>query len=194
MNPKLKMGIVGGEGIGTVHQMAARLDGKIELVAGAFSSNAERSKRSGEQLGLHPSRVYDGYRAMAAEEAKLPADERIDFVSIVTPNHLRFPVAKAFLEVGFNVVCDKPMTFDLAEALELRGLVKKSGKVFALAYNYTGYPMVKEAREIVRRGELGKMLKVVTEYPQGWLLNPLEAKGQEQVWQTIQARLGPPVA
>jgi predicted dehydrogenase len=94
MNPKLKMGIVGGGGIGTVHQMAARLDGKIELVAGAFSSNAERSKRSGEQLGLHPSRVYNNYRAMAAKEAKLPADERIDFVSIVTPNHLHFPVAK----------------------------------------------------------------------------------------------------
>jgi predicted dehydrogenase len=190
MNPKLKMGIVGGGGIGTVHQMAARLDGEIELVAGAFSSNAERSKRSGERLGLHPSRVYDDYRAMAAAEAKRPAGERIDFVSIVTPNHLHFPVAKAFLEAGFNVVCDKPMTFDLAEALELRGLVNKSGKVFALTYNYTGYPMVKEAREIVRRGELGKMLKVVTEYPQGWLLNPLEAKGQEQVWRNDPSKAG----
>jgi predicted dehydrogenase len=190
MNPKLKMGIVGGGGIGTVHQMAARLDGKIELVAGAFSANAERSKRSGERLGLHPSRVYDDYRAMAAEEANRPADERIDFASIVTPNHLHFPVAEAFLEAGFNVVCDKPMTFDLAEALELRGLVKKSGKVFALTYNYTGYPMVKEAREIVRRGELGKVLKVVTEYPQGWLLNPLEAKGQEQVWRNDPSKAG----
>ncbi|MBV9491466.1 MAG: Gfo/Idh/MocA family oxidoreductase [Verrucomicrobia bacterium] len=190
MNPKLKMGIVGGGGIGTVHQMAARLDGKIELVAGAFSSNAERSKRSGEQLGLHPSRVYDDYRAMAAKEAELPADERIDFVSIVTPNHLHSPVAKAFLEAGFNVVCDKPMTFDLAEALELKDLVKKSGKVFALTYNYTGYPMVKEAREIVRRGELGKVLKVVTEYPQGWLLNPLEAKGQEQAWRNDPSKAG----
>jgi len=190
MNPKLKMGIVGGGGIGTVHQMAARLDGKIELVAGAFSSTAERSKRSGEQLGLHPSRVHDDYRTMAAEEAELPADERIDFVSIVTPNHLHFPVAKAFLGAGFNVVCDKPMTFDLAEALELRGLVKKSGKVFASTYNYTGYPMVKEAREIVRRGELGKVLKVVTEYPQGWLLNPLEAKGQEQAWRNDPSKAG----
>ena len=132
MNPKLKMGIVGGGGIGVVHQMAARLDGKIELVAGAFSSDAERSKRSGAQLGLHPSRVYSDYRAMAAEEAKLSAGERIDFVSIVTPNHLHFPVAKTFLETGFNVVCDKPMTFDLDEALELRSLVKKSGKVFEL--------------------------------------------------------------
>ena len=190
MNPKLKMGIVGGGGIGVVHQMAARLDGKIELVAGAFSSDAERSKRSGAQLGLHPSRVYSDYRAMAAEEAKLSAGERIDFVSIVTPNHLHFPVAKTFLETGFNVVCDKPMTFDLDEALELRSLVEKSGKVFALTYNYTGYPMVKEAREIVRRGELGKILKVVTEYPQGWLLNPLEAKGQEQVWRNDPVKAG----
>ena len=121
--------------------MAARLDGKIELVAGAFSLDAERSKRSGAQLGLHPSREYSDYRAMAAEEAKLSAGERIDFVSIVTPNHLHFPVAKTFLETGFNVVCDKPMTFDLDEALELRSLVEKSGKVFALTYNYTGYPM-----------------------------------------------------
>jgi predicted dehydrogenase len=177
------MGIVGGGGIGTVHQVAARLNGTIELVAGAFSSNAERSKRSGEHLGLHPSRVHDDYRAMAA-------DERIDFVSIVTPNHLHFPVAKAFLEAGFNVVCDEPMTFDLAEALELRGLVKESGKVFALTHNDTGYPVVKEAREIVRRGELGKMLKVVTEYPRGWLLNPLEAKSQEQVWRNDPSKAG----
>ena len=190
MNAKLKMGIVGGGGIGGVHQMAARLDGKIELVAGAFSSDAERSKRSGAQLGLHSSRVYSDYRAMAAEEAKLSAGERIEFVSIVTPNHLHFPVAKTFLETGFNVVCDKPMTFDLDEALELRSLVKKSGKVFALTYNYTGYPMVKEARQIVRRGELGKILKVVTEYPQGWLLNPLEARGQEKVWRNDPVKAG----
>jgi predicted dehydrogenase len=190
MSPELKMGMVGGGGIGVVHQMAARLDGKIKLVAGAFSSNAERSKRSAGELGLHPSRVYSDYRTMAVEEAKLPAGERIDFVSIVTPNHLHFPVAKTFLETGFNVVCDKPMTFDLHEALELRSLVKESGKVFVLTYNYTGYPMVKEAREIVRRGELGKILKVVTEYPQGWLLNPLEARGQEQVWRNDPSKAG----
>ena len=114
---------------------------------------------------------------MAAGEAKLPAGERIDFVSIVIPNHLHFPVAKTFLETGFNVVCDKPMTFDLDEALELRSLVKRSGKVFALSYNYTGYPMVKEAREIVRRGELGKILKVVTEYPQRLAVKPTRGKG-----------------
>lgn len=143
----------GGEAlIGVIHQMAAQLDGKIELIAGTFSSNAERSKRSGETLGLHPSRVYGDYRTMAIEEAKLPTGERMDFVSIVTPNHLHFPVAKTFLETWFNVVCDKPMTFDLREAIELSSLVKKSEKVFALTYSYTGYPMVKEARETVRRG------------------------------------------
>jgi predicted dehydrogenase len=194
MKPKLKMAMVGGgrEGtIGVVHQTAAQLDGKIELVAGAFSSDGERSRQAGEDLGLHSSRVYSDYRIMATEEAKLPAGERIDFVSIVTPNHLHFPVAKAFLEAGFNVVCDKPMTHDLSEAFELRNLIKKTGKVFALTYSYTGYPMVKEAREIVRRGELGKLLKVVTEYPQGWLLNPLDAKGQEQAWRNDPEKAGP---
>jgi predicted dehydrogenase len=185
MKHKLKMGMVGGGGnatIGVIHRMAAQLDGEIELVAGTFSSNAERSRRSGERQGLHPSRVYSDYRTMATEEAKLSKGERIDFVSIVTPNHLHFPMAKTFLEIGFNVICEKPMTFDLSEALELRSLVKKSQKVFALTYSYTGYPMVKEAREMVRRGELGKILKVITEYPQGWRLNPLEATEQDQVW------------
>jgi predicted dehydrogenase len=192
MKPKLKMGMVGGGGeatIGVIHKMAAQLDGKIELIAGAFSSNAERSQRSGETLGLHPSRVYSDYRTMATEEAKLPRGERIDFVSIVTPNYLHFPVAKTFLEIGFNVVCEKPMTFDLGEALELRSLVKKSEKVFALTYSYAGYPMVKEAREIVGRGELGKILKVITEYPQGWLLNPLEAHDQD-VWRNDPRKAG----
>src|SRR5262245_61670238 len=150
MEHKLKMGMVGGGGdatIGVLHRMAAQLDGGIELVAGAFSSNAERSRRCGERLGLHPSRIYSDYFGMATEEVKLPKRERIDFVSIVTPNHLHFPVAKAFLEIGFNVVCEKPMTFDLKEAFELKNLVTKSQKVFALTYSYTGYPMAKEARE-----------------------------------------------
>ena len=175
--------MVGGGGdatIGVLHRMAAQLDGGIELVAGAFSSNAERSRRYGERLGLHSARIYSDYFAMATEEAKLSKGERIDFVSIVTPNHLHFPVAKAFLESGFNVVCEKPMTFDLNEALELRSLVAKSRKVFAVTYSYTGYPMVKQAREMVRRGELGKILKVITEYPQGWRANPLEATEQDQ--------------
>lgn len=187
MKRKLKMGMVGGGRdafIGAVHRMAAWLDGKIELVAGAFSSSAGKSKQSGEDLGLDPSRVYSNYETMAAEEAKLSPGERIDFVTIVTPNFAHFPVAKTFLEAGFNVVCDKPMTYDLDQARELRDLVKKSGKVFALTHNYTGYPMVKEAREMVRRGDLGKLLKVVAEYPQGWLINPIDN------WRTDPAKAG----
>jgi predicted dehydrogenase len=127
---------------------------------------------------------------MATREADLPAGERIDFVSVVTPNHLHFPVAKAFLENGFNVVCEKPMTFNLAEALELRSLVRKSGKVFALTYSYAGYPMVKEARDVVRRGELGQILKVITEYPQGWQLNPLEATDKDHAWRNDPSKAG----
>jgi predicted dehydrogenase len=194
MTQKLKMGMVGGGRdafIGAVHRMAARLDGRIELVAGAFSSDPAKSRASGEDLGLHPSRVYSDYDTMAAAESKLPAGERIDFVSIVTPNHVHFPPAKTFLEAGFHVVCDKPLTFDLAEAKALRDLVKSTGKVFALTHNYTGYPMVKEARELVRNGDLGKILKVVAEYPQGWLIQPIDAEGQKQAaWRTDPSRTG----
>ena len=188
MTKKLKMGMVGGGRdafIGGVHRMAARLDGEIELVAGAFSSDPEKAKRSGEDLSLESERVYRDYQTMVETEARLPVGKRIDFVSIVTPNHLHFPIAKLFLEAGFNVVCDKPMTFDLGEAFALRDLVKKSGKVFALTHNYTGYPMAKEARELVQRGALGTILKVVAQYPQGWLLRPIDAEGQKQaVWRT----------
>jgi predicted dehydrogenase len=191
---KLKMGMVGGGRdafIGGVHRMAARLDGEIELVAGAFSSDPEKAKRSGEDLSLESERVYRDYQTMVETEARLPVGKRIDFVSIVTPNHLHFPVAKLFLEAGFNVVCDKPMTFDLGEALALRDLVKKSGKIFVLTHNYTGYPMVKEARELVQRGALGTILKVVAQYPQGWLLRPIDAEGQKQaVWRTNPEQAG----
>jgi predicted dehydrogenase len=194
MTQKLKMGMVGGGRdafIGAVHRMAARLDGRIELVAGAFSSDAAKSRASGEDLGLDSSRVYPDYETMAAAEAKLPESERIDFVSIVTPNHVHFPPAKTFLEAGFHVVCDKPMTYDLAEAKALRDLVKSTGKVFALTHNYTGYPMVKEARELVRNGDLGKILKVVAEYPQGWLIQPIDAEGQKQAaWRTDPSKTG----
>jgi len=177
--------------IGAVHRMAARLDGRIELVAGAFSSDPAKSKASGEDLGLDPSRVYPDYQTMAAAESKLPENERIDFVSIVTPNNVHFPPARTFLEAGFHVVCDKPMTFDLAEANALREVVKSTGKVFALTHNYTGYPMVKEARELVRNGDLGKILKVVAEYPQGWLIQPIDAEGQKQAaWRTDPSRTG----
>jgi predicted dehydrogenase len=194
MTQKLKMGMVGGGRdafIGAVHRMAARLDGRIELVAGAFSSDPAKSRASGEELGLDPSRVYPDYETMAAAESKLPEAERIDFVSIVTPNNVHFPPAKTFLEARFHVVCDKPMTYDLAEAKALRDLVKSTGKVFALTHNYTGYPMVKEARELVRNGELGKILKVVAEYPQGWLIQPIDAEGHKgAAWRTDPSRTG----
>jgi predicted dehydrogenase len=194
MPHKLKMGMVGGGRdafIGAVHRMAARLDDRIELVAGAFSSDAAKSRASGEDLGLDPARVYPNFQAMVVSEAKLPVGQRIDFVSIVTPNYLHFSPAKAFLEAGFNVVCDKPMTFNLDEAKQLRDIVKATGKVFALTHNYTGYPMVKEARELVRNGELGKILKVVAEYPQGWLIQPIDAEGQKQAsWRTDPSKTG----
>lgn len=171
MNRKLRMGMVGGGRgafIGGVHRMAANLDGKIELVAGCFSSDPEKSKLSGEDLFLDPSRVYTSYEEMATAEAALPADKRIDFVSIVVRNNLHVPVSKAFLAAGINVICDKPMALSLEEAKEFADLVKKSGKVFALTHNYTGYPMVKEARAMVKAGKLGRLLKVVAEYPQGY--------------------------
>ena len=177
--------------IGAVHRLAANLDGQIELVAGAFSADAKNSTITGEQLFLNPSRVYASYAEMAECESKLPADERIDFVAIVTPNFLHAPVATAFLKKGFHVVCDKPMTLTLKEAKALREVVRKSGKVFALTHNYTGYPMVKEARELVRTGQLGKILKVVAEYPQGWLLDKIETTGHKQAaWRADPKKAG----
>ncbi len=191
---KLRYGMVGGGQnafIGAVHRMAANLDGQIELVAGAFSADAKNSRTTGEQLFLNPRRVYGSYEEMAKAEAALPADERIDFVSIVTPNFLHAPVATTFLKAGFHVVCDKPMTLTLREAKSLRDTVRKTGKVFALTHNYTGYPMVKEARELVRSGKLGKILKVVAEYPQGWLLDKIEAEGQKQAaWRSDPKKAG----
>ncbi len=188
MKRKLKAGMVGGGRgafIGGVHRMAMRLDGRIDLVAGAFSSDPEKSKVSGEDLFLDPKRVYSDYRTMAAEEAKLPIGERIDFVCVVTPNRTHVPVSKAFLEAGFHVVCDKPLAFNLEEALDLQRLVKQTGKIFALTHNYTGYPMVKQARELARNGELGEIVKIVVEYPQGWLSKPIDQEGQKQAsWRT----------
>jgi len=191
---KLRYGMVGGGQnafIGAVHRLAANLDGQIELVAGAFSSDAGNSKTTGDQLFLNPKRVYASYAEMAEREAALPADERIDFVSIVTPNFLHAPVATLFLQKGFHVVCDKPMTLNLKEAKALRATVRRSGKVFALTHNYTGYPMVKEARELVRGGKLGRILKIVAEYPQGWLLDRIEAEGQKQAaWRADPKKAG----
>ncbi|MDQ5981019.1 MAG: hypothetical protein QG602_3997 [Verrucomicrobiota bacterium] len=194
MNRKLRYGMIGGGRgafIGGVHRIAAIMDGQAVLTAGAFSSDAARSKASGEDLFLDPSRVYGSYQEMAAAEAKLPADQRLDFIVIVTPNHQHFPPAKLFLEAGFNVVCDKPVTFNLAEAKKLAAVVKKSKKVFVLTHNYTGNAMVKQARELVQAGALGEIRKVVAEYPQGWLSTLLEKTGQKQAgWRTDPKRSG----
>ena len=171
LDRKLRMGMVGGGRgafIGGVHRMAAALDGRIELVAGAFSSNPEKSKLSGEDLMLDPNRVYASYQDMATQEAALPADQRIDFVSIVARNDLHYDVAKAFLDAGINVICEKPLAFSHEQGKQLAAAVKDSGKVFALTHNYTGYPMVKEAKAMVAAGKLGRILKVVAEYPQGY--------------------------
>lgn len=171
--------------------MAAALDGEIELVCGAFSSDPQRSKESGEELYLPAGRVYGSFEEMIQKEKELPEGERMDFVSIVTPNHMHFPPAKMALENGFHVVCDKPMTLNLQEAKELKELVDQTGKLFCLTHNYTGYPMVKEAREMVRSGKLGKIRKVIVEYPQGWLSSFLEGTGNQQAaWRTDPARSG----
>ena len=163
----------GGPGafIGGVHRAAAALDGEIELVAGAFSSSPEKSRQHGRDLYLDPSRAYGSWEEMIEKESQLPEGERIDFVSIVTPNASHFPVARAALEAGFHVVCDKPLTTTLEDAETLCRLVDEKDAIFALTHNYTGYPMVKQARELVRQGKLGTIRKIVAEYPQGWLAN-----------------------
>ncbi len=183
----------GGPGafIGAVHRMAAALDGEYELVAGAFSADPARSSQTGSELGLDASRVYGSYEEMAAGEGRLPEDDRIQVVSIVTPNHLHHPVAKAFMEQGIHVVCDKPVTTTLEDAEELCRMSAERGLVFAVTHNYTGYPMVKEARERVRAGELGRLRKVVVEYSQGWLATLLEAEGHKQAeWRGDPDRAG----
>ncbi|NHN36858.1 Gfo/Idh/MocA family oxidoreductase [Pseudomaricurvus alcaniphilus] len=188
------MGMVGGgEGafIGSVHRLAAFLDGEVELVCGAFSSNAERAQRSGAALHLPPERSYISYQQMMAAEAALPADQRMQFVAIVTPNHLHFPVAEAALQAGFHVLSDKPATFNLDEALKLREIVRDTGLLYSLTHTYTGYPLVKEARERVAAGALGKIRKVVVEYPQGWLAERQEdADNKQAAWRLDPSRAG----
>jgi predicted dehydrogenase len=172
LNRKVRYGMVGGGPgafIGAVHRKAAAMDGEIELVAGAFSSDAEKSRAHGQSLHLDPRRVYASWQEMVEGEQRLPSGERIDFVTIVTPNVAHFEIAKGFIEAGFHVVCDKPMTTTLEDAEELCRLVKKHDTVFGLTHNYTGFPMVKQARELVRQGVLGEVRKIVAEYPQGWL-------------------------
>ncbi len=174
---KLRGGMVGGAVdafIGPVHRMAATMDGQAEFVAGAFSRNPDKSKKTGEALYIDADRVYGDYKEMIEKESQMPDDKRLDFVSIVATTSYHFEIAKAFVKAGFNVVCDKPMTTSLAQAKELRDLVKESGIVFALTHNYTGYPMVKQARHVIKSGELGDLNKVVVEYPQGWLSTLIE--------------------
>ena len=191
---KIRMGMVGGGRgafIGAVHRMAAALDGQIELVCGAFSSNPKKSKLSGKDFYLPANRIYKNFEEMILKEIELPEGERMDFVSIVTPNHMHYPPAKLALENGFHVVCDKPLCFNLKEAKALVKLVKKSGLIFALTHNYTGYPLVKHARELVQNNKLGKIRKVVVEYPQGWLSTFLEKTDQKQAaWRTDPKRSG----
>src|SRR4051794_24032499 len=194
MSRKIRYGMVGGGRgafIGAVHRIAAAMDQQIDLVCGAFSADPERSKASGTDFFLPPDRCYGTFEEMIKAEAKLPEGERMDFISIVTPNHMHFPPAKMALENGFHVLSDKPATLNLAEAKKLSDIVKRTGLLYGLTHNYTGYPLVKEARDMIRAGKLGKIRKVVAEYPQGWLATRLEASGQKQAaWRTDPKRSG----
>jgi predicted dehydrogenase len=182
----IRYGMVGGgQGafIGAVHRIAARIDGEFELVAGALSSSPERAKASAAELGLDPERSYGSFAEMAKAEAKRP--DGIEAVAIVTPNHMHWPAAKAFLEAGIHVICDKPLTSTLADAKKLAALAEKSGKLFVLTHNYTGYPMIRQAREMVASGQLGDIRVVQAEYPQDWLTEKAEDSGSKQAaWRT----------
>lgn len=194
MSRKIRYGMVGGGRgafIGGVHRIAANMDGQIELVCGAFSSDPQKSRDSGADFYLPANRCYGSFEEMIAGENALPADQRMDFVSIVTPNHMHFPPAKAALEAGFHVLSDKPATFTLEEAKALTAIVEKTGKLYGLTHNYTGYPLVKQAREMVLTGKLGKIRKVVVEYPQGWLATKVEDTGSKQAgWRTDPSKSG----
>jgi predicted dehydrogenase len=189
---RLRLGMVGGgEGafIGAVHRIASRIDDQYQLVAAAPSADPERARRSGAALGLDPQRVYASFEDMARSERRRP--DPIDVVAIVTPNHLHAPVAEVFLQAGFHVICDKPLTTTLAQALALRELASRSGRVFCLTHNYTGYPLVRHARAMLAADALGSIRLVQVEYPQEWLTEPLEQQGQKQAeWRTDPARSG----
>ncbi|MDT0596647.1 Gfo/Idh/MocA family protein [Glaciecola petra] len=182
---KIRMGMVGGgEGafIGNVHRMAANLDGQIELVCGAFSANPDKSQRSGRALFLQTERCYASYQEMFEKEQALPDEQKMDIVSIVTPNHLHFDVAKMALEHGFHVICDKPATFTLAEAKALKDIIATSGRLYGLTHTYNGYPLVKQAKQMVANGELGKVVKVVAQYSQGWLSASSDTDNKQAAW------------
>lgn len=191
---KLRLGMVGGgQGafIGAVHRIAARIDDDYELVCGAFSSNAEKSKASGIALGIAADRAYGSYEELIEKEKQLPESERVQVISIVTPNHAHFGPTKMALENGFHVILDKPMTFSLAEAKELEKVVAATDKLFCLTHTYTGYPMVKEARQLVKTGKLGTIRKIYVEYPQGWLSSFLEGEDNKQAsWRTDPGKSG----
>jgi predicted dehydrogenase len=194
LNRKLRMALVGGgQGafIGRVHATAAVLDNRAALVAGALSSDPEKAKASAPAYDIKPNRAYGSIQELIEIEAALSAEERVDFISVATPNHTHFPIAKAALEAGFNVICDKPMTFDLAQAEELQGIVEKSGAVFALTHNYTGYPLVRAARQMIQNGELGEIQAIRSNYIQGWLRSRLEQDDQKQAaWRTDPKKSG----
>jgi predicted dehydrogenase len=193
---KLRMGLVGGgQGsfIGRVHSIAGVLDHRAALLAGALSADPAKSKASAQDYGIAPARAYGSYQEMVSGEKKLPDSERIDFVSIATPNHTHFEIAKAFAEAGFNVICDKPLTFDLAQAEELAKIVDRTGVVFGVTHNYTGYPMVRQARAIVRAGEIGEINAMRSFYIQGWLRTRQERGGmleKQAAWRTDPKRSG----
>jgi predicted dehydrogenase len=191
---RLRMGMIGGgDGafIGAVHRIAAALDQQIDLVAGVFSRDWSNSRATGQRLFLDPGRIYRHYEEMAEREAALPADQRIDFATIVTPNHVHFGPAKTFLEHGFHVICDKPLTTTIEEAQHLVQLVERTQLVFAVTYNYTGYPLVRHARQLFRSGDMGVVRKVLVEYLQGWLVEPEEKRGSKQAaWRTNPAESG----
>jgi predicted dehydrogenase len=194
LNRKLRMALIGGgQGafIGRVHATAAVMDNRAVLVAGALSSDPAKAKASAPDYDIKPDRAYGSYQELIAGESKLPASERVDFVSVATPNHTHFEIAKAAAEAGFNVMCDKPLTFDLKQAEELARVVEKSGVVFGVTHNYTGHPLVRQAREMVRAGELGEINAIRACYIQGWLRTRLEKDNQKQAsWRTDPARSG----
>lgn len=194
LNRKLRMALVGGgQGsfIGRVHATAAVLDNRAALVAGALSSNAERAKASAPAYDIAEDRAYTSYQELIEKELALPEDERIDFVSVATPNHTHFEIAKAAVEAGFNVICDKPMTFDFDQAKQLVEAVENSNVVFAVSHNYTGYPLVRQAREMIQSGELGEIQAIRSNYIQGWLRTRLEEEDQKQAaWRTDPGKSG----
>lgn len=192
MSRKVRFGLIGGGRgafIGAVHRIAAAMDGRIELACAALSSDPEVSRASAADILLPADRAYGSYAEMMERERALPADRRMDFVAIATPNHVHFPAAKAALEAGFHVLSDKPATLDLAEARALREVVRKTGRLYGLTHNYTGYPLVKQAREMIRAGAIGKVRKVVVEYPQGWMARHIPAVGR-MAWLSDPAKCG----